>query len=404
MQGMKKLLLVYFLLATASGAQQRGYGDKWDSVPSLRERQLLVLTNACRMAPVQYRNAYIGSGYQILLPANYPAVDPLYWNLALNRASRAHAVDMANNCGIQHPSCDGTPWLTRITSYYTKPYFTMGENIATGTSAAPATIKLWVLDSVDSIPPDKDPGNLDGHRANIMSGNYRELGCGYAYGSQMWYHFWVQDFSGGTPDYSNRIVGGCHFLIVTDTITFFANFWNSLGGPDSIAVVIEGQPHAMTLAMGTAARGTYSFVQARAAACRQYYFTASRGGTTWRYPEYGVLVTAGEGSCTLDYTPPESLTVVRSVPKAAPALRPLFSLRGSRVLAVSGVPDGLRPCAVTLADLHGRTLRCWRITPSRRRSAGIVLALPEHLSRGVYVGSVVFENGRRRSERLVIER
>jgi hypothetical protein len=70
---MKKTVFICCLLLTAAGAQQRGYGDKWDSVPSLRERQLLVLTNACRMAPVQYRDAYIGSGYQILLPANYPA-------------------------------------------------------------------------------------------------------------------------------------------------------------------------------------------------------------------------------------------------------------------------------------------------------------------------------------------
>ncbi|MBN2188748.1 MAG: hypothetical protein JW699_04785, partial [Chitinispirillaceae bacterium] len=221
---------------------------------------------------------------------------------------------------------------------------------------------------------------------------------------QVYYHFWVQDFAGGTPDYSNRIVGGCHFLIITDTVTFLANFWDSLGTPDSISVVIEGQPHAMTLAMGTATRGTYSFVQARGTACRQYFFVASRGGTTWRYPEYGVLVTSGEGSCTLDYTPPESLTAVRPAAEIPPPPRFSFTLRNTRTLTVSGLPDERQPVIVTLSDIRGRRICSWDITAWKGHGTIIVLPLPGHLSPGIYVGCVGFNNRDRVSQRMMIER
>jgi hypothetical protein len=141
---MKNFLWPVFFLAVSTLGQQRGNGDRVDSFPGFNERQLLVLTNACRMAPAQYRDLYIGN-YQVLLPGNYPAVQPLFWNLALNKSSHAHSVDMADNCGLQHPSCDGTAWNTRIQSFYNNKNGTLGENIATGNQTALATAKQWIL-------------------------------------------------------------------------------------------------------------------------------------------------------------------------------------------------------------------------------------------------------------------
>ncbi len=393
-------------MAVTASAQQRGYGDRFDSLPNFTERQLHVLTNACRMAPAQYRDAYIGN-FQVLLPANYPPVHPCYWNLALNRSSHTQAVDMANNCGLQHASCDGTAWNSRIQSYYNNKSSSIGENIATGNSTALTTVKQWVLEVDTSrfpVPPDKDPGGADGHRRNIMNGIYRELGCGYARGSVQWYYFWVQDFGGGRPDFTNPVVGGFHFFIVAGSITFFANYWDSLGAPDEIAVVIDSQTFPMTLAMGSAARGTYSLVQTRGTACRRYYFTCTRGSTTWRYPEYGVLVTSGEGSCSRDYIPPESLAAVipvPAIPSSAPLLR--FSLRDARHLVVSGMRDGTLLSAVSLADLQGEKTCFWNISGLQRRTADLVLPIAKHLSKGVYVGSALFENGYRRSQKLVLD-
>ena len=50
-----------------------GYGEKVDSLLLWQERAVAVLTNACRMAPVTFRDRYIGNS-TILLPENYPAV------------------------------------------------------------------------------------------------------------------------------------------------------------------------------------------------------------------------------------------------------------------------------------------------------------------------------------------
>ena len=200
---MKRIISFVFFLVVSVNAQLRGNGDRVDSFPCLSERQLQVLTNACRQAPAQYRDLYIGN-YQVLLPANYPAVRPLYWNLALNKSSHAHSIDMADNCGLQHPSCDGTAWNARIQSFYNNKNSTIGENIATGNQTALATVKQWVLEvnpATTPVPADKDSTGADGHRRNIMNDSYKELGCGYAYSvSREWYYFWTQDFAGGTPD------------------------------------------------------------------------------------------------------------------------------------------------------------------------------------------------------------
>jgi hypothetical protein len=256
------------------------------------------------MAPTQYRDTYIGN-YQVLLPQNYPAVKPLYWNLALNRASRAHAIDMANNCGMQHNSCNGTAWNTRIKSYYTKSS-TIAENIAAGNTTALATVKQWILET-EPVPADLSPG--DGHRKNIMTSSYRELGCGYSRGPQKYTYFWVHDFGGGKPDFTNPLVAGCHFFIETGKTTFFVNYYDSLAAPTNMVCTIDNKAYPMTIALGTAAKGTYTLVQTKGTSCRQYYFSCTKGSTSYRYPEYGFLVTSGEGSCAKDYVPPESVSV-----------------------------------------------------------------------------------------------
>lgn len=392
---MKILLSIVFLLAVSTLAQQRGNGDKVDSFPSLGERQLLVLTNACRLAPVQYRDLYIGN-FPVLLPANYPPVRPLYWSLALNKAANAHCIDMADNCGMQHPSCDGTTWSARIQSFYNNKSSSIGENIATGNQAALATVKQWVLEvsnpTPTTVPPDKDPGGADGHRKNIMSATYKELGCGYAYNSgRQWYHFWTQDFAGGRPDFNNPLVAGSHFFIETGKTTFFVNYFDSSGVvPTEVSCTIDGQKTAMVLAMGATDKGTYSLVQAKGTLCRQYYFSCLRNGAAFRYPEYGVLQTSGEGSCARDYIAPENMPVVVS-PRIIcrdPAFR-IWSKGGSKYfLSTHSLID--YPVLVTISDLQGRVVFFQTLSSETRNTS---ILLPFLCSKKIFIASLKTRRG-----------
>lgn len=59
--------------------------------------------------------------------------------------------------------------------------YTVGENIAAGTSTPEAVVNQWM----------QSPG----HRANILNGDYEELGVGYAYRPNSTYRwYWVQMF------------------------------------------------------------------------------------------------------------------------------------------------------------------------------------------------------------------
>jgi hypothetical protein len=311
----------FFIIILTALVCRAGYGDAPDGYPSWRERQILVLTNACRMAPAQYRAAYVGN-YAILAPAKYPATFPLYWNAQLNRSARAHCLDMGDTCGVmQHPSCNGTLWDTRLKTYYTASSW-IGENIAAGNSDPFGVMSMWLIDKVQSTgQPAADlscpnTAGCDGHRSNIMSANYRELGTGYAYGTKtgaLYHNYWDEDFGGGKTAFTNPVTGASHFFITTGTTTFLADYYDSIQRtPQSALLICNGTQTVLTLAMGVAWRGTYQAALPQATACRTYFFIfIDGGGKTWRYPETGGLITTGEGGCSREFVPAESLATLR---------------------------------------------------------------------------------------------
>lgn len=64
--------------------------------------------------------------------------------------------------------------------------YTVGENIAAGSSTPEEVVKLWM--------------NSSGHRANILNKDYNELGVGYAFAENSEYkHYWVQLFKRPMP-------------------------------------------------------------------------------------------------------------------------------------------------------------------------------------------------------------
>jgi|GEM_PF-1625288 Uncharacterized protein with SCP/PR1 domains len=371
---------------------QNGYGDVMQGFPSLLERQIAVLTDACRMAPVQYRDAYVGT-YAILDPADYPAADPLYWNLQLNQSARDHAIDMGDTCGIlQHPSCNGTSWDVRIKSFY-KTSSWIGENIAYSNTNPFSTLNQWLLDMQTNNQPagdntwvknatTGDSSRADGHRWNIMFTTYNEFGTGYAYGDKAGsklHNFWVQDFGGGKSAYTNPIVAGSHFFITSGNITFLADFFDpSAKPPTEASMTLAGQKSAMTLLMGTPSRGAYQLVLARASTCRAYYFSFIDGnGKTRRYPEDGALVTSGEGSCTQEYVQAESL-LVGKIPRQFTENNGFIKSKIDRSSLTIIINDRRYvPQRSAIIDCRGRTLllRKWE-GPSLDRTIPAEGALP----------------------------
>jgi len=299
MQNILSPLFLIFFFFTSTASLCAGYGDAVGGYPNMKEREILVATNAVRTAPQEFRDKYIGD-YDILLPTNYPPVDPIYLNHDLSVAARVHSEDMAHNCGLQHNSCDSTNWLKRITSYYTDNGW-VAENIAAGYSSGFNTIIQFLRDDSGNLPA-ADNSASDNHRANIMNAKYPGIGNGYAYGSRQWYHFWTQDFGGGEESYF-AIPSGVHLHLKSDTISFMATYFDPNGlAPQAAEVVINNVAHQMELHLGSATRGTYLFELPEIVSCQEYYFRFRDAvGEVWRYPASTLLSTSPGGSCiTLD--------------------------------------------------------------------------------------------------------
>jgi hypothetical protein len=91
---------------------------------SKAERQLLLWTNAARVAPEEFENEYQGAGcsFDDFEADEQIAKAPLYIDLDLTEVSRWHSEQMEANDCFQHESCDGTneDFGTRVARYYTE--------------------------------------------------------------------------------------------------------------------------------------------------------------------------------------------------------------------------------------------------------------------------------------------
>ena len=390
----------------------------------MKERQILVLTDACRMAPAAYRDSFVGA-YAILDSTKYPAVDPLYWNGQLNQSAHAHALDMGDTCGIlQHNSCNGTAWDARIRSYYTAG-FAFGENIAAGNTDPFVTMNQWLMDSPQGstqpaadfswckISGSSDSTRCDGHRGNIMGAQYKEIGIGFAYGSSSaakYHPFWVQDFGGGKSSFTNPIIAAAHFLRESGTITFLVNYFDPAEkAPAEASLFLDGNKIGLTLSMGKQWRGTYQAVVSRGNVCRTYWVTFLDGSAaSRRYPEQGALVTVGEGSCTREYVPPESLSVVTA--SSAPFIDNRFKVSRvhGRLVVFLGSSHENIPQTTSLFDCSGK-LVCSHAWPSSGfnqsgRDRSMRFLLPPTVLPGIYLFLHSFNDGRRSTEKIGIIR
>jgi|GEM_PF-1427096 len=298
-KNLKTFVIIFLSIITQSVFA--GYGDPVNGSPLRTEREVLLMTNAVRMAPQEFRDLYIQSE-AILLEANYPAVGPIWHNEYLHTTAHNHTEDMASTCGLQHNSCDGTIWSTRIKALYTSSS-TIAENVATGISTGLGTIVQWLRDDDAQGTPAADKSSGDGHRKNIMNASYHEIGCGYAYSSSRSYnHFWTQDF-GGSGGSGYKIPAGSHFIVSGSTtkINFGANYYDkSAAAPLKAAVIIDNTEYEMTLLSGISSAGTYNYSMSNDKKSHCYFFEFTDGsGTKIRYPETLNLSTLSDSACTV---------------------------------------------------------------------------------------------------------
>ncbi len=73
---MNRLIFSFVISVSTFVGSISGYGEKTDTLFLWQEQAVAVLTNACRMAPLTFRDRYIGNN-SILLPENYPEVGKL---------------------------------------------------------------------------------------------------------------------------------------------------------------------------------------------------------------------------------------------------------------------------------------------------------------------------------------
>ncbi len=260
------------MLATALA----GYGDAVDGLPSRSEREVHLWTNAARVAPSEFDEAYRSGGCRFDRFKEQEKIPraPLAHVAGLNEAARVHSVDMASGGFVSHESSDGTGTFERVDRYYQG--YTVGENVAGGyPSAFHVVVPGWMCSS--------------GHRSNILQDGFSELGTG----SDGQFYTQVFGASGGeTP----TLTMGVH---TPETPSSEVAFLVSYGGtrPDKVDVVVNGDAWRMDVRWGEAGRGIYAVDVPVGSGCYAYHFEAQTGEGMERFPEEGAY---GWGDCDFD--------------------------------------------------------------------------------------------------------
>lgn len=276
------------LLASVSG-----YGDPVGGFPSHVERQLHLWTNAARVAPDAFEEEYLAGqepcSFDDFLADEQVPKQPLHIDLDLTEVARVHSIDMRETPCFQHESCDGTDTFERIGEYYTDSGY-VGENIAYGTTdPRQAVMGLWMCSS--------------GHRANILSPDYNELGPGVDA------DYMTQDFGAGTLS-----LGAPPVRMAVDVgETVYAD-WGDDAAPEELTVVVAGVESPFKLVWGEEKLGIWGVDPATTEACTPWYvWWKTAAGDSGTFPEEGSYQI---GACDEDWIGEQALRggLYRDVP------------------------------------------------------------------------------------------
>lgn len=105
---------------------------------------------------------------------------PLTYDAQLSQVAKLKSEDMRDKKYFSHTSPTyGSPF--DMMKQFGISYRTAGENIAAGQTSPEQVVQAWM--------------NSSGHRANILNGQYTQIGVGYAKGGS-YGHYWTQMFIG----------------------------------------------------------------------------------------------------------------------------------------------------------------------------------------------------------------
>jgi hypothetical protein len=260
-------LLLSALVLLASTTAQAGYGDVTpDGYPNWGERVLHSWTNAVRVDPEAFRDEYEPCSFEDFEPEQQQPQQLLFFDLQLNEAGRFHTDDMQTSGVFSHTSSDGTSFFDRVQRYYGESMW-IGENIAQGYGNAFDTIfRGWMCS--------------EGHRYNIMLGEYNELGTGV-----LGNHY-TQDFAAGIVDTTSPVAMAVHAPeLPMGDVQFMAD-WSDTP-PDHFDVVLNGVPIPLELTYGAAHLGVYTADALAMPGCHAYYFYWETDDRTGTFPESG---------------------------------------------------------------------------------------------------------------------
>ena len=273
-----------------------GYGDiREDGVPKAADRAIVLWTNAARVAPLEFTVDYDAGGCSTddFSDDEKTAKAPLYIDMDLTDAAIYHSTDMKETPCFQHESCDGTDTWERIGRFYTDAAGAMGENIASGyPDARNATLSGWMC-------------SHDGHRANIMSGDFNEMGGGVD-GT-----YYTQDFASGElkegdPPVRMAIEDSASRTFDTgDTFThgWYAD-WGDDAAPASITVIQDGIETPMVLLVGEPEQGLYAVDEPEGGTetCHQWYVLwETAAGLKGTFPAEGSFLQGECGDYEIDW-------------------------------------------------------------------------------------------------------
>ncbi|GAB5033699.1 wsc domain-containing protein [Nannochloropsis oceanica] len=269
-----------------------------NSYVSYLERTSQVLANAARMDPAAFQRIYNGNNRDTY-KCTTRALPPLRYSANAQQAAvKASQILADPNCPFQHDTCrsycglygGSCSWDARIGTYE-PDWRGMGENIAMTTNAGQKEPTTAVLQWLASAP----------HCANIYSTSFTHIGVGG------WGRYWTQNFLRMPSSTDNPLYDGTHYSHSTHTngkLRFLVSFKSS-AAPQSMKVVVNGVERPMSLHLGRATQGLYSFEQANPGTtigCLSYhFFVRTSTGSTYRMPETGDFQTATVGSCTSNW-------------------------------------------------------------------------------------------------------
>ncbi|KAF2075478.1 hypothetical protein CYY_003214 [Polysphondylium violaceum] len=312
---MKSVFLLFTLLFVAA---VYGYGEaNSDGHPNWVERESHTLLNFVRINPSAYRQNFMpASRYKNvgnILLSGYKPTAPLYYNETFNKLALYHSDDMSKNKCFSHDSCDKTKIGERFAQFLGSCIPAWGENIAVGYSSGILQNNLLICEDGTTCISDGQSGV--GHRNNIMSSSYVQVGVGFTN------NYITQDFraSGCISDApTSPIHAGSHtYNISGSQLTYITTFYNSQLTVNSAEIEFSNSRENLVLLYGTANQGAYIYQPTNGTqfSCEPYRFVFSTNNGTFTYPDTGSLITSNK-DCTdtyTDHSPSSATTTTVSV-------------------------------------------------------------------------------------------